>query len=86
MKLQDKRSNIRKPARVIRMSDRAYVLFRKMADKRDLGVGDYFEVLAREEAARSLSEAERAQADSEAQEIIETRKQQLGELERSGAV
>ena len=85
MKIQDKRSNIRKEPRVIRMSHRAYLLTKAMAEKQEIGIGPLFELLIQEAAAGKLTEEERAEVNRHAQEIIEARTQEVEALEKSGA-
>ena len=64
------------------MSHRAYLLYKTMADKRDIGIGDFFELLSQEVAEQRLAEEERQAAVKKAQEIIDSRTRELEELER----
>src|SRR5438132_44156 len=80
--IKSKRRFIKKEPRNILMSHRAYLLFKTMAEKKDIGIGDFFEILSQEEAERMLAEEERQTAVHKAQEIIEARTKELEELER----
>jgi uncharacterized protein (DUF1778 family) len=70
---QYKRYNIHRQPHSIRMSDRTYVLARRAAEKHDLSISDYFAMLVREDAGRTLTDEERAQADHDAQELLKVR-------------
>ena len=80
--IKNKRRFIRKEPRNILMSHRAYLLYKAMADKRDIGIGDFFELLSQEVAEQRLAEEERQAAVKKAQEIIDARTRELEELER----
>ena len=80
--IKNKRRFIRKEPRNILMSHRAYLLYKAMADKRDIGIGDFFELLSQEVAEQRLAEEERQAAVKKAQEIIDARTHELEELER----
>jgi hypothetical protein len=80
--LKNKRRFIKKEPRNILMSHRAYLLFKAMADKKDIGIGDFFEILSQEIADERLPEEERQAAVRKAQEIIEARTREIEELER----
>ncbi len=80
--IKNKRRFIRKEPRNILMSHRAYLLYKTMADKRDIGIGDFFELLSQEVAEQRLAEEERQAAVKKAQEIIDSRTRELEELER----
>jgi hypothetical protein len=80
--LKSKRRFIKKEPRNILMSHRAYLLFKAMADKKDIGIGDFFEILSQEIADERLPEEERQAAVYKAQEIIEARTREIEELER----
>jgi hypothetical protein len=80
--IKNKRRFIRKEPRNILMSHRAYLLYKAMADKRDIGIGDFFELLSQEVAEQRLAEEERQAAVKRAQEIIDARTRELEELER----
>src|SRR5438045_5034745 len=80
--IKNKRRFIKKEPRNILMSHRAYLLYKAMADKRDIGIGDFFELLSQEVAEQRLAEEERQAAVKKAQEIIDARTRELEELER----
>jgi hypothetical protein len=80
--IKNKRRFIKKEPRNILMSHRAYLLFKTMADKKDIGIGDFFEILSQEMAEQQLAEEERQAAVRRAQEIIEARTREIEELER----
>ena len=80
--IKNKRRYIKKEPRNILMSHRAYLLFKAMADKRDVGIGDFFELLSQETAQQRLGEEERQSVLRQAQEIIDTRTREIEELER----
>jgi hypothetical protein len=80
--LRNKRRFVKKEPRNILMSHRAYLLFRAMADKEDIGIGDFFEILSKEIAEQRLAEEEQQAAIRKAQEIIEARTREIEELER----
>ncbi len=80
--IKNKRRYIKKEPRNILMSHRAYLLFKAMADKRDVGIGDFFELLSQETAEQRLGEEERQAVLRQAQEIIDARTREIEELER----
>jgi hypothetical protein len=80
--IRNKRRYIKKEPRNILMSHRAYLLFKAMADKRDIGIGDFFELLSQEAAEQRLAEEERQSVLRQAQDIIDTRTREIEELER----
>jgi len=80
--IKNKRRFIKKEPRNILMSHRAYLLFKVMADNKDIGIGDFFEILSQEIADERLSEEERQATVRKAQEIIEARTREIEELER----
>ncbi len=80
--IKNKRRFIKKEPRNILMSHRAYLLFKAMADKEDIGIGDFFEILSKEIAESRLAEEEQQAAVRKAQEIIEARTREIEELER----
>ena len=80
--IKKNRRFVKKEPRNILMSHRAYLLFRAMADKEDIGIGDFFEILSKEIAEQRLAEEEQQAAIRKAQEIIEARTREIEELER----
>lgn len=80
--IKNKRRFIKKEPRNILMSHRAYLLFKALADSKDIGIGDFFEILSQEIADERLPEEERQAAVRKAQEIIEARTRELEVLER----
>jgi hypothetical protein len=50
--LKQKRKYIRKEPKTFSISHEAHLLFRAIAQERNLGIGDLMEVLAQEEAER----------------------------------
>lgn len=80
--IKNKRRFIKKEPRNILMSHRAYLLYKAMADAKDIGIGDFFELLSGEIAEQRLAEEERQAAVRKAQEIIEFRTRELEAMER----
>ena len=82
-KLAQQRKYVNKEPKSINMSHEAYLLFRRIAQERHLGVGDLFEVLMQEEAQRQLTQPERLRIRQEADRIRQKRQATVDELERT---
>ncbi len=79
--IADKSTCIHKEPRRLLMSHSTYLLLEAMADKMNIPISAFLELLVQEAAAKHLTEEERAEVERKAQEIIEKRKREIEELE-----
>ncbi len=82
-RLKTKKKYWKKEPRSINLSHEAWLLFQRLADERNLGIGDLFEVLVQEEASRSLTEQDRREIRQKAREIIAIRQKEIEETEEA---
>lgn len=76
-----KRKNIDKDSRAYFLSHEAHRLFQRMARKRHLGIGAYLELLAQEEAQRTLTPEECAEVRRESEGIAAQRRAEVARTE-----